>query len=150
MSLKFYIEGISANFGLMVTLCVLPIFEQLSRKIFARAVSYSATSVVPPVILHTCFIASCYCCPPSTRHLATLASCVFWKCGVVQLQLNWYHLSAGEICSRNFSPGFFSAEVWQHNAHRPSSTKHRGTEWPSIWKIVIVIRCWCHFISSAY
>ena len=34
MSLKLYIEGNSANFGLMVSPCVLPIIEQFSRKIF--------------------------------------------------------------------------------------------------------------------
>ena len=118
---------------IFVSPCVLPIFEHFSLKIFARA--------VPTLLLRWCrpwyFIPASQLhviaeyCPPSPRHLATLASCVFWKCGVVQLQLNWYHLSAGEICSRNFSPGFFSAEVWQHNAHKPSPAQH--IQYGQVW-----------------
>ena len=75
-----------------------------------------------------CFIpASCYWCP-LLLGISQLSPRVY--SGNVELcSYNWIDIICqGEICSRNFSPGFFSAEVRQHNAHRPApAQRHRVT-----------------------
>ena len=103
----------------------------------------------PTLLLRWCrpwyFIpAPCYWCPPSPRHLATLASCVFWKCGVVQLQLNWYHLSGGKFVAATSHQSF--SQLRCGNTMHTDQHQHRGTEWPAIFEKIAF--SWYRFILS--